>query len=557
MTEAKADADADVDVVIVGAGFAGIYMLIKARQLGLRARVIEAGPSVGGTWFWNRYPGARCDFPSVDYSYEFDDELQTSWQWTERYPAQPDILAYLNHVVDRHDLRRDIVLERRVTSAHLDETTGLWRVAFSGGGERDEITGRYAVLAVGALSAPRIPDFPGLDSFQGEIHSTANWPTEPVSARGKRIAVLGTGSSGIQIIPELARDADQLLVLQRTPAFVVPARNRPRDAAEHAAFVAERAAYRAKARAAFQGVYHFDSAGPSALAASADERERLFEERWAAGGGGITGSYDDILTNKASNDLLADFLRRKIAEAVDDPRVAAALMPTDYPVGSRRIVVGTDYYETYNLPQVELVNLRESPIERVTPTGIVVGGEERPIDMLVFATGFDALTGAILAIDIQGRGGESMKDAWQAGPQTYLGLQVSGFPNLFVVAGPGSPSVMSNLVRSIEQHVDWIGDLLGYMDERGLRSVEPSRAAEREWVRHTAEVADRTLLPTASSWYLGANVPGKPRVFMPYLGGVPAYRAICDDVARDGYRGFEFTGVRSDAPAATEGALHA
>lgn len=542
------DAEPDVDVAIVGAGFAGIYMLIKARSLGLTARVIEAGPEIGGTWYWNRYPGARCDFPSVDYSYEFDDELQSTWQWTERYPAQPDILAYLHHVVDRYDLRGDIVTERRVVSARWTESGGLWTLSFTGGPTEESLTARHTVLAVGALSAPRLPDFPGLGSFEGETYSTANWPEEPVGVIGKRVAVVGTGSSGVQVIPELAREAERLLVLQRTPAFVVPARNRPRDTTEHEAFVADRAAYRARARCAFQGVYHFASAGPSARMAPREDREAIFEARWAAGGGGITGCYDDILTDRASNQLLADFLRRKIAEAVDDPEVAAALMPTDYPVGGRRIVVGSDYYETFNLPHVRLVDVRRSPVERVTERGIVVGGEEHPLDMLVFATGFDALTGAVLAIDIRGRDGLSMADAWAGGPRTYLGLQTGGFPNLFIVAGPGSPSVLSNLVRSIEQHVDWIGDLLLHMREHGLEVVEPDSAAQDAWVRHVEEVANRTLLPTVDSWYVGANVPGKPRVFMPYLGGVPAYRAICDDVAQHGYRGFAFTTALEAVP---------
>lgn len=532
--------EGNVDVVIVGAGFAGIYMLHRARRAGLSAIVFETGAGVGGTWYFNRYPGARCDFESFDYSYEFDDELQTSWRWSERYPSQPEIRRYLEHVVDRHDLRADIHLEHRVVSARYSERDARWQVTATNPAGTVEVDARYFVLATGTLSLPRVPELPGLESFRGERYLTADWPEEGVDVSGKRVAVVGTGSSGVQVIPMLAKDAGELFVLQRTPAYVVPARNRPLTEAEHAAFVADRVGYRAKARDGFLGV-GFTAVGMSAKAASADERERVLEARWALGGSGMLSAYADVLVDRESNDLVADFLRRKIAETVHDPDTAAALMPRTYPVGGKRIVVDTDYHKTFNEPHVTLVDLRERPLESVAADGVVVGGEHIPLDVLVLATGFDAMTGSILAIDIVGRSGRSLRDAWAKGPDNYLGLQVAGFPNLFTITGPGSPALLSNLVRSIEQHVGWIADLWDWMRERELHVVEPEPTAQEQWTRHVGEIADATLLPTVDSPWVGANVPGKPRVFMPYAGGVPAYREASAEIASDGYRGFAFT----------------
>jgi cyclohexanone monooxygenase len=543
--QAPADADTarttDFDAVVVGAGFSGLYMLYRLRQLGLSARVYEAGDGVGGTWYWNRYPGARCDSESVYYCYTFSPELAQEWEWTERYPAQPEILRYLNHVADRFDLRRDIQLNTRVTSATYDQATERWQIGTADGGR---VTATYFITAIGCLSATNIPQIKGLDTFQGRWYHTSRWPHEGVDFTGQRVAVIGTGSTGIQAIPEIAKQAAQLTVFQRTPNYTVPARNAPLDPEAYRHLKATYPAIQQKSRESGFGM-PFAPPERSALSVTPEERQQIYEAGWQKGGFRFfLDTFNDIALNKAANDTAADFIRAKIKEIVHDPETAELLMPRDYPYGTKRPPIDTDYYETFNRDNVKLVDLRRSPIEAITPTGLRTTEAEYEFDSIVFATGFDAMTGGFFRIDIRGRDGLSLKDKWAAGPRTYLGISTHGFPNLFMITGPGSPSVLSNMPISIEQHVEWIADCIAYLRAHDLASVEPSLDAEDGWVAHVNEVAAGTLFPLANSWYLGANIPGKPRVFMPYVGGVGNYRKICADVAAKGFEGFVLTPAR-------------
>jgi cyclohexanone monooxygenase len=522
------------DVVIVGAGFAGLYMLHRLRGLGLSARVYEAGRGVGGTWFWNRYPGARCDVESMDYSYSFSNELQQEWRWTERYASQPEILKYINHVADRFDLRRDIQLETRVTAARFDEATSRWAIQTDRG---DRVSARFCIMATGCLSDAQVPKLEGLESFEGTWHHTGHWPHEGVDFSGQRVGIIGTGSSAIQSIPLIARQAAHLFVFQRTPNFSVPARNAPLDPEYERRVKATYAEFRRQARESRVG-FVVERNDQSALEVSSEERQRAYESRWSRGGLGFNATFADLLTSKEANDTAAEFFRAKIQALVRDPAVADMLSPRDYPVGTKRLCVDTDYYDTFNRDNVTLVDVRRAPIEAITRHGLRTREAEYELDSLVFATGFDAMTGALLGIDIRGRAGTPLREKWAAGPRTYLGVATAGFPNLFTITGPGSPSVLSNMIVSIEQHVDWIADCLVYLRERRLGGIEASVEAEDEWVAHVNEVGHATLYPLASSWYMGANVPGKPRIFMPYVGGVGAYRQKCDDVAAKGYEGF-------------------
>jgi cyclohexanone monooxygenase len=529
----------DLDVAVVGAGFSGLYMLHRLRNLGYRVRVYEAGDGVGGTWYWNRYPGARCDVESVDYSYSFSPELEQEWTWTERYAAQPEILAYLNHVADRFDLRRDIQFETRVASAHYDEAHHRWTVT-TGTGER--VTASFCVMATGCLSAAKLPEIEGVETFAGPTYHTGRWPHEPIDFSGQRVGVIGTGSSAIQSIPHIARQADDLVVFQRTANFAVPAWNRSLDAdylAEVKATYPERREVCRQSQAGFPPPP--TPVEGNALEATEEERQKRFQERWDDGGLGFLGSYADILVSEAANETVSEFIRQKIRERVKDPAVAEVLSPKGYPCGTKRLCVDIGYYETYNRDNVTLVDLRANPIERITPTSIVTAERTYEIDTLVLATGFDAMTGALAQIDIAGVGGERLSEKWKDGPRAYLGLVPAGFPNLFLITGPGSPSVLSNMVVSIEQHVDWVTDLMEYMREHDNAEVAADVNAENEWVDLVAQVADFTLFPKANSWYVGANVDGKPRVFMPYIGGVQTYRQHCDLVALGGYEGFSFT----------------
>ncbi|MBS0447682.1 MAG: NAD(P)/FAD-dependent oxidoreductase [Proteobacteria bacterium] len=524
-----------LDTIVVGAGFAGLYMLHRLRGLGLEAQVLEAGTDIGGTWFWNRYPGARCDIESLEYSYSFDDALQQEWRWTERYASQPEILKYIHHVAERYDLRRSIRLSTRVVSAHYDAAANLWSVTTEHG---DTLRARFCIMATGCLSNAKLPEIAGLADFEGQRYHTGLWPTAPVDFSGMRVGVIGTGSSGIQVIPVVAEQARELVVFQRTPGYSLPSRNEPLDPEDERATKQRYAQMRKQARESVAGVAGYPVPTQSAFAVDPAERDAIYETHWNAGRTSIGRVFDDLLVDAKANDTAADFVRAKIRAQVHDPRTAAALMPRD-PIGTKRVCLDSGYYQAYNRPNVRLVDLRATPIEHVTPRGIRLrDGEEVALDALIFATGYDAMTGALNAIDIRGTEGIALKDEWAAGPRTLLGLMSAGFPNLFFITGPGSPSVLSNVIVCIEQHVDWIADCLAWMRERGNVRIEATRDAQDAWVAHVNEVAAATLFPVANSWYMGANVPGKARVFMPYVGGVGPYRKKCDAVAAAGYEGF-------------------
>ncbi|MGO4713824.1 flavin-containing monooxygenase [Bradyrhizobium sp. 2TAF24] len=532
------------DAVIVGAGFGGLYMLHRLRGLGLSARVYEQGSGVGGTWYWNRYPGARCDVESMQYSYGFSEELQQEWQWSERYAPQPEILRYANHVADRFDLRRDIQFDTRVTAARFDDSGGRWSVTLSDG---VTVSARYLILATGCLSNARTPDFPGLDSFKGKTYHTGHWPHQEVDFTGLRVGMIGTGSSAIQSIPIIAEQAAQLVVFQRTANFSVPAHNAAISQDYAASWKTDYAARRRRAREEARNGILTVIPDKGAMEDTADSRRTAYEAGWARGGISFMASYNDLLLNQEANDTACDFVRDKIAEIVRDPAVARLLQPNDHPIGSKRICVDTDYYATFNRPNVSLVNVRAEPIERILPDGLRAGGKDYPLDAIVFATGFDAMTGSVAKIDIHGRDGRTLNQKWAEGPRCHLGLMSAGFPNLFIITGPGSPSVLSNMIVSIEQHVDWITGCIAHLRARGFDRIEPTVEAEDNWVAHVNEVAHRTLYPQANSWYMGANIPGKPRIFMPYIGGVPVYRQICDQIAARDYEGFVLTGRRQAA----------
>jgi len=527
-------ATANVDALIVGAGLSGIYMLKRCRELGLSALVIDAATDVGGTWYWNRYPGARCDVESMSYSYSFSDELQRDWTWTERYAQQPEILDYVAHVVERFDLRRDMRFETRVTSAAFDETSNRWQVETDRG---DNISAKYCVMATGCLSTTNLPDFEGLDNFEGDTYHTGRWPHEAVDFTGKRVGIIGTGSSGVQSTPVIAAEAAHLTVFQRTPNFSVPAFHGPIDPDVVKMWKTRHRELRQHARTSRIGDI-FEVSETSALDLTREARDAEFERRWGQGSFNFLASFTDLITSRAANDFAVDFAHKKIRQRVDDPEVAELLCPKDHPFGTKRLCVDTDYFETFNRDNVSLVDVKAAPIEEITPRGLRAGGKEFELDAIVFATGFDAMTGALLAIDIRGRGGIEFKEKWSDGPKTYLGLAVAGFPNLFTVTGPGSPSVLSNMITSIEQHIEWIADCMGYMEARDLTTIEASREAEDKWMRHVSDVADGTLFFESNTWYVGANIPGKPRVIYPYVGGVGAYRDICSKIAADGYAGF-------------------
>jgi cyclohexanone monooxygenase len=526
-----------IEALVIGAGFAGLYLLHKLRGLGIPAMALEAGDGVGGTWYWNRYPGARCDVESMQYSFGFSEELQQAWNWSERFAAQPEILRYANHVADRLDLRRDISFKTRAVAAAWDAAAARWLVETDTG---RRISARHLILATGCLSAARLPDIPGIADFAGRIYHTGQWPHEGADFTGQRVAVIGTGSSAIQAIPVIAQQAAQLTVFQRTPNFSIPSRNGPMTEDYAESWKRDYPAKRAAARRMRTGILYNLSQTP-AMSVSEAERRAEYERRWAAGGTAFMAAFSDLLTNREANDTAADFVREKIRGLVHDPEVAEILLPRNHPIGTKRICVDTAYYETFNLPHVKLVDVRNHPITRITPEGVEAGGAAHAVDSIVFATGFDAMTGTILAIDIRGRDGVAMREAWADGPRTHLGLMVAGFPNLFLITGPGSPSVLSNMIVSIEQHVDWVCDALAHLGRQGQGVMETTLKAQEDWVAHVNEVAHRTLYPQANSWYMGANIPGKPQLFMPYVGGVGTYRQICDDIAAQGYPGFAFT----------------
>ncbi len=528
------------DVVIVGAGFAGLHMLHQARGLGLSARVLEAAADVGGVWNWNRYPGARCDVESLQYSYSFSSELEQEWMWTEKYAAQPEILRYIQHVADRFDLRRDITFNTRVQAAMFDERTGLWDLRTDTG---LAASAQYCVMASGALSIARLPDLPGIEAFTGKIYHTGAWPHEGVDFTGKRVGVIGTGSSGIQVIPAIAKQARELVVFQRSANFSIPAWNGPLAPDVQQDWKAEYRKHRARARE-LGTLYEFSD--KSAAQVSAQVQANEYESRWRKGGVNFVHAFNDLMVNQASNDTIADFVRGKIRAIVKNPETAQALCPTDHPLGTKRICVDTGYFETYNRPNVTLVDLKRTPISLVTSNGVRIANANAnadtdtdiELDALVCATGYDALTGAVLNIDIKGIGGQSLKQKWADGPRTYLGLMTSGFPNLFIITGAGSPSVLVNMVVGIEHHVEWICNCISYLRQQGLATIDATKPAEDRWVEHVNQAASKTLFPKANSWFLGANIPGKPRVFMPYVAKIGVYRQECQQVADRGYEGF-------------------
>lgn len=520
------------DALVVGAGFAGLYSVHRLRALGLSVQAVEAAPDVGGVWFWNRYPGARCDVESMQYSFGFDDDLQQDWVWTERFAAQPEILRYLNHVADRFDLRSAFSFSTRVTAAIFDEAQGVWIVTTDSGASW---TARFLIMASGSLSVPRLPDIPSIHDFAGRVLHTGAWPDEPVDLHGLHVGVIGTGSSGVQAIPRIAAEAAHVTVFQRTPNFVIPARNQPLADDVQAHWKAKYPEYRAKAKEV--GTFYEFSDRP-AMSVTPEQREAEYARRWAEGGVNFVHSFNDIYLDAEANATAAAFVHARIREAVNDPETAEKLCPKDHPLGAKRICVGSDYYETYNRPNVTLVDLRADPIVRVEPNAVVTGSGRHAIDVLVSATGYDALTGALTAIDITGRDGVTLAGKWAQGPTNYLGLMTADFPNLFVITGPGSPSVLVNMVVGIEQHVEWIADCIAWMDAEGVQTIEADPAAERDWIAHVNEAADKTLFVKANSWYIGANIPGKPRVFLPYVGGIGPYRMRCDTVASEGYPGF-------------------
>ncbi|MDM0019574.1 flavin-containing monooxygenase [Variovorax saccharolyticus] len=534
-------ATATVDVVVVGAGFSGLYLLHKLRQLGFSTRVLEAAGDVGGTWYWNRYPGARCDIPTTDYTYSFDPDLEKAWTWSEKYATQPEILRYAQFVAERYDLRRDIDFDTRVVAARWDDEAGHWQVRTDTG--RD-IRCRYYVMASGCLSLPKTPDITGAERFKGEVFFTSRWPHEGVDFSGKRVAVIGTGSSGIQSIPIIARQASQLTVFQRTPNFSIPAGNGPVRPERRAPLEADREAYRREAKWSRAGVPNEQTQVYGRYSPPQVHRER-FEAAWQSGELiPMLAVFADQILFRDANAIVAGMVHEKIREVVQDPQLAELLSPRDHPFGTKRPCLDTGYYATFNLPHVRLVDLRRHPIETITETGIALAGESMAFDAIVYATGFDAMTGAIVSVDITGRDGITLKQKWAHGPQTYLGLMTAGFPNLFTITGPGSPSVLSNMMVSIEQHVDWLADCLVRLRADGMTTIEPTETAETGWATHVDDCAGITLYPTADSWYMGANVPGKPRGFLPYVGGVDAYRGACDEVAACDYLGFRRSGAK-------------
>ena len=530
---AEPDIGVDFDVLVIGAGFAGMFMLHRLREMGFSARVIEAGKGVGGTWYWNRYPGARCDGESLLYSYGFSNELQQQWTWTERYAGQPEILSYANHVADRFDLRRDIQFETRVTAAIFDDARCIWRVETDRG---DRLAARYVVMATGCLSMAAVPELPGAETFTGETFHTGQWPHAGVDFTGKRVAVIGTGSSGIQAIPRIAEQAEHLTVFQRTAQYTIPAWNGPLDPKVVEDFKAHYSEIRVAQKNSFNG-NNTTFAHPETFGVTAADRDRIYEEAWQKGGFVFLATFADLLFDKSANDTVAEFVRAKLRSIVKDPEVAELLTPKTI-FGCKRLCVDTDYWKTYNRGNVALVDISSAPIERLSPEGIVVGGKTYPVDVIVFATGFDAVTGALDRIDIRSTSGARLQQHWQDGPRTFLGLASHGFPNLFTITGPQSPSVLTNMMPSIEYHVDWISDCFAHMRKTGKARIEARKDAEDAWVSEVSGLADGTLRPQCNSWYVGANVPGKPRVYLAYVAGIPPYKKRCDEVAERGYEGF-------------------
>ena len=524
------------DVAIVGAGFSGLSLLYHLRKKGFTARVVDIAKDVGGTWYWNRYPGARCDTESMQYSYSFSDELQQEWNWSERYATQPEILDYINHVTSRFDLRKDISFSTRVTTASFREEFNQWFIET----DRDlQIKSNFLVMATGCLSSPFYPEIQGLKNFKGSICHTGRWPHSNVEFKGKKIGVIGTGSSAIQSIPVMSKNAEHVYVFQRTANFAIPAHNGPipQEKVNHVKSIYPE--IRKKAKELYAGFYQTYN-DQSALEVSEKERNEEYERRWQHGGLPFFGAFTDLTFDANANETAAEFVRTKIKEIVKDPIKAKKLSPQTV-IGCKRLCVDTDYYATFNRENVSLIDIKESPIEKIAERGVIVSGQLYEIDLLVLATGFDAMTGSILKIDIRGRGGRSIQEKWSEGPKTFLGLMTEGFPNFFMITGPQSPSVLTNMLTSIEQHIDWICDCLIFLREQGIKKIEPKKEIEDNWVEHCNTLASETLRYKCTSWYLGVNIPGKPRIFMPYVGGFPMYKEKCDGEALNGYPSFELS----------------
>jgi cation diffusion facilitator CzcD-associated flavoprotein CzcO len=523
-----------MDAVIIGAGLAGICALQRCLRMGLRVRLYEAGSDVGGVWYWNRYPGARVDSETYTYGFSLPEELLAEWEWTELFAPQPEIERYLRFVVDRLDLRRHMSLDTRVVVASYDETGGYWRVETHTG---ERVTARYLIAATGSLSAAQLPDYPGIDAFAGESHHTARWPAGGVELSGKRVGVVGTGATGVQVIQTIAGEVRHLTVFQRTPTYCLPQRNRVLTAEERLEIQRDWLEILARCRASYGGFIHDFDPRPG-LAVSADTREAQFEALWHQPGLAFwLGNFADLMMNPEVNAHASDFVRRKIRARVHDPEIARRLLP-DHPFGTKRVPLENGYYEVYNRENVRLVDLRETPIVRITRGGIVTSREEHRLDVIVYATGFDAATGALTRIDIRGEGGRTLADTWRQGPKTYLGLLVAGFPNLFVVNGPHNAAALCNAGRCIEQNVDWIARCIERMRTQGLMRIVPTAAAAEEWTAHVEDVAQASLLgQMRDSWFFGANTPGKARRVAIYAAGARQYRERCEDVARAGYVG--------------------
>ncbi|MBS4192811.1 NAD(P)/FAD-dependent oxidoreductase [Bacillus sp. FJAT-49705] len=526
----------NLDAVVVGAGFSGLYMLFRLREAGFSTRAFEAAADVGGVWYANRYPGARCDSESIIYNYTFSDELIQEWTWNSRFPEQAEILSYLNFVADKLDLRRDIQFNTRITSAHYDEVNNRWKILTEDG---VTLTAKYFITGVGCLSASNIPNFKGLDRFEGEAYHTGHWPHEKVDFSGKRVGVIGTGSSGIQAIPVIAQEAKHLTVFQRTPAFSTPAKNYRYDPDFILQTKANYNEIKEQIRWSKMGYLHTVVNDRSALEDTPEERHLAYEKVWERGGLGFSQTYNDLLVNGEANETASEFIRSKIDEIVKDPKVAEKLKPSYY-YSAKRPVLDTNYYETFNRENVTLADVKSAPILEITPNGLRTSETEYELDVIVFATGYDAMTGPLFKIDIRGKDGVSLKEKWANGTQTrtYLGIANAGFPNMFMITGPESPSVLSNVPVSIEQHVEWIGDCIEYLREHEVETIEAKAEAEEAWSKHCKELADSTLLTKVDSWYTGANIKDKPRGFLIYVGGVGEYRKICDKVAAKGYEGF-------------------
>ncbi|MCL8250405.1 NAD(P)/FAD-dependent oxidoreductase [Aeromicrobium fastidiosum] len=539
MTDLAADRQLDHDVIIVGAGFAGLYMLHRLRSAGFSARVLDAADGVGGTWYWNRYPGARCDVQSFDYSYSFSDELQQDWTWSERYATQPEILRYIEHVAERFDLNRDVQLGATVLGATFDDAHSRWTIKLEGG---QHLVSTYVVMATGCLSVPKRPSFAGLSDFKGETYISGEWPHHPVQLSGKRVGIIGTGSTGIQLTTAIAREAGELLLFHRTPNFSLPAQNRPLDEEFTRELKSQYDQRRQEARTTTRG-YPVPPilSNLSALEVEHEQRLEVYEAVWRNGGPVFTSSFADLLTNPEANATASEFVRGKISSIVQDPATVEALTRFDHPLGTRRPCVDTGYYETFNQPNVALVDVHDDPIVEITADGIRTASGSYDLDVIVFALGFDAMTGALLRMGITGQDGTTLPERWSDGPSAYLGVAMSGFPNLFTVTGPGSPSVLTNMVMAIEQHVDWITGILEFARDQGTDRVEADADTEKLWTQHVVAIADETLFPRANSWWTGANIPGKPRVFMPYIGGLGQFQQVLDDVRTHGYEGFSFS----------------